>query len=458
MTSGKEWKLVLFFSLPIVAGNLLQQLYNTADGIIVGQFVGESAFAGVSTCTPLTFLCISFAIGLSVGVSIVVSQFFGAGKQDELPVSIDTALILLGACGLFLTALAYAIGPFMLKTVLGVPDYAMPFASTYFRIYAIGLTFQFVYNSIAAVLRGFGDSKAILVFLVTATVLNVILDLVFVAVFHWGVTGVAIATVLAQLVCVLVSYRYMRKRYPLLKGGRHWDGSICATMTRLGFPIAVQQSIVSIGHGSLQRLVNNFDATVPGVMAAYGAGMRIQNIINAPLVSFQSGLASFVGQNIGAGKLDRVYRGYTRTLMMSLFTTLFLCALMYIFAAPLVALFGLAGNAQLIGIEQMRFLSLFIWMFSCYMTLGGLLQGAGDTVIQSITTLSAFGLQVVVAYAFVHFELFGYNAAWRATPYGWALAIIISYTRFFTGGWKKKAVAGKLARAADGSGELREES
>jgi len=449
MTSGKEWKQILLFSLPIIAGNLLQQLYNTVDGIIVGQFVGESAFAGVSTCTPLTLLFISFSIGLSIGVGIVVSQFFGAGKNDKLPVSIDTALILLGSCGLFLTVLSYIIAPFMFKSVLSVPDYAIPFATVYFRIYAIGITFQFVYNSIAAVLRGLGDSKAILVFLIIATLLNVFLDLIFVAVFHWGVAGVAIATVLAQLTCVSVSYIYMRRRFPLIKGGQHWDGPICATMTRLGFPIAVQQSIVSIGHGSLQRLVNSFDGSVPGVMAAYGAGMRIQNIINAPLIGFQSGLANFTGQNIGAGKLDRVYRGFSGTLIMSLFTTVFLCLLMYVFAGPLVALFGLAGNAQVIGIEQMRFLALFIWMFSCYMTLGGLLQGSGDTVIQSITTLSAFGFQVVVAYAFVYFGIIGYNAAWVATPFGWALAIIITYTRFFTGGWKKKAVAGKLSRGTD---------
>ena len=445
MTLGKEWKQILVFSLPIIAGNLLQQLYNTVDGVIVGQFVGENAFAGVTASTPLTFLCISFAIGLSVGVGIVVSQFFGAGQHEMLPVSIDTALILLGSCGLFLTVLSFIIAPFMLRSILSVPDYSLSYAIVYVRIYATGIIFQFVYNGVAAILRGLGNSKALLVFLIIATVLNLILDLLFVVVFHWDVAGVAIATVLAQLVCVLISYVYLRKRYPLLKGGQHWDGAISATMTRLGLPIAIQQSVVSIGYGSLQRLVNSFDETVPGVMAAFGAGVRIQNIINAPLASFQSGLASFTGQNIGAGKLNRVYRGYVMTLIMSLITTVVLCVFMYVFAEQLVILFGLTGNAQVIGIEQMRFLSMIIWMFSCYMTLGGLLQGAGDTVLQSITTLSAFGLQVITAYTFVHFGLIGYNAAWRVVPLGWGLAIIISYTRFFTGGWKKKAVAGKLA-------------
>ena len=449
MTTGKEWKQILLFTLPIMAGNLLQQLYNTVDGIIVGQFVSESAFSGVSTCTSLTYLFLSFAMGLSIGVSIVVAQYFGAGKHDKLPESIDTALILLGACGIFLMAVSITIAKIMLKSVLKVPDHALPYAITYFRIYAMGLFFQFVYNSIAAILRGLGDSKAILMFLATATVLNTILDLIFVVVFHWDVAGAAIATVAAQFVCVVISYVYMRKRFPFIRGGRHWDGGICATMTRLGLPIAIQQSVISTGQGSLQRLVNSFDGEFPGAMAAYGAGLRMNNIINVPIISFQSGLASFTGQNIGAGRLDRVYRGYVRTLIMSLSITLVMSALLYTFAGSVAAVFGVSGSAQAISVEQMRFMSMFYWLFCCYITLGGLLQGAGDTVLQSITTLSAYALQIVSAYTFVHFGIFNYNAAWRNNPIGWSLAITIAYTRFFTGGWKKKAVAGKLARGGD---------
>ena len=163
-----------------------------------------------------------------------------------------------------------------------------------------------------------------------------------------------------------------------------------------------------------------------------------------PILSFQSGLASFTGQNIGAGRLDRVYRGYRRTLLMSILVTIVMCSLLYVFAEPVISLFGLSGDALERGKEQLRFLALFFWMFSGYMTLGGLLQGAGDTIIQSATTLSAFVLQVTTAYLLVHFDVLSYNAAWVTMPMGWTLAIIISYTRFFTGGWKKKAIAGKL--------------
>ena len=446
MTQGKEWKLILLFTLPIMAGNLLQQLYNTVDGIVVGNFVGETAFAGVGTCQPLTMLFLALAMGLSVGVGIVISQYFGAGKHDELPVAIDTALLLLGACGLILTIIALTIAPFMLRTVLSVPEEVMPFAVSYFRIYALGLFFQFVYNGMAATLRGLGDSKAILMFLVIATVLNTCLDLLFIVVFGWGVRGAAIATVLAQVVCASVSYMYLRKRFPYVKSRTHWDGSIAATMARLGIPIAVQQSLVAFGNGSMQRLVNGFGDEMPGIIAAYGAGNRLDSFIFVPIMGFQSGLASFAGQNIGAGRLDRVKRGLRVTLIMSVSTVVVMSVLLYAFASQVVSLFGLTDSSLLIGVEQIRYLTMFFWMFSGYMTLGGLLQGAGDTVVQSATTLTALAMRILTGYTAVGWGWLGYNAAWVTTPVGWCFAIAISYTRYFTGGWKKKAVAGQLSK------------
>lgn len=446
MTNGKEWKLILLFTLPIMAGNLLQQLYNTIDGVIVGNFAGETAFAGVGTCQPLTFLFLALAMGLSVGVGIVISQFFGAGKNEQLGVAIDTALLLLGACGLALSILAVAIAPFMLRVVLSVPQAVLPFAVRYFRLYALGLFFQFIYNGIAATLRGFGDSKAILYFLMIATVLNTGLDLLFVVVFGWGVAGAAVATVIAQIGCASTSYIYLRRKLPFSKGGEHWNGGIASTMAKLGLPIAAQQSIVAFGNGSMQRLVNGFGATTPGVIAAFGAGVRLDSFIHVPIMGFQSGLASFTGQNIGAGKLDRVKRGLRVSLLMSMSTTIVMSLLLYTFATPVVTLFGLTDNALSIGVEQVRYLTMFFWMFSGYMTLGGLLQGSGDTLVQSATTLTALIMRILSGYLAVEFGLLGYNAAWVTTPIGWGFAIAISYTRFFTGGWKKKAVAGRLRR------------
>jgi Na+-driven multidrug efflux pump len=165
MTVGREWKLIMLFTLPIMAGNFLQQLYNTVDGIVVGHFVGEDAFAGVGTCTPLTFLVLAMSMGISVGIGVTIAQFFGAGKTEDLAVAVDTSLILTGILGIIMTILGWILTPFLLKSVLGTPDVIMPYAVTYFRIYCLGLFFQFIYNGISFILRGIGDSKATLYFL-----------------------------------------------------------------------------------------------------------------------------------------------------------------------------------------------------------------------------------------------------------------------------------------------------
>jgi Na+-driven multidrug efflux pump len=277
-------------------------------------------------------------------------------------------------------------------------------------------------------------------------VLNTILDLTFVIVLHWNVAGAAIATVIAQIVCAIVSYTYLRRRFPYIKKGEHWNKKIAATMTRLGLPIAIQQGIVAFGNGSMQRIVNTFGTTVPGVVAAFGAGNRLDSFIFVPIIGFQSGLASFTGQNIGAGNLDRVKRGFRASLIMSLTITIVISALLYTCAKFVVTFFGLTDDALRIGVEQVRYLSLFFWLYAGYITLGGLLQGAGDTILQSITTFIALLVRVVAGYVAVNIGLLGYSAAWVTTPLGWFFAACITYTRYFTGGWKNKAVAGKLSR------------
>jgi len=447
MTSGKEWKLILLFTLPIMAGNLLQQLYNVIDGIIVGNFVSETAFAAVATCHPLTFLYLSLAVGLSVGVGVIAAQYFGAKKHDELPVAIDTALILLGISGLVFSIVGVAASPFLLENMLGVPEENLPLAITYMRIYSTGLFFQFLYNGIASTLRGFGDSKATLYFLIVAMILNTALTFLFVVVIRWGVAGAAFSTVLAQIVCASVSYAYLRKRFPFVKNGTHWDGTIAKTMAKLGLPIAVQLGIVSVGNGSMQRLVNSFSSTVPGVVAAYGVALRIDMLVFVPIMGFQSGLANFTGQNIGAGRLDRVKRGLKQTLVMTLAATITICVLFYLFAPAIVGFFGLEAGSVEIGTGIVRFMSLFMWMFCAYMTIGGLLQGAGDTIYMSTITLTALAIRIATAYLSVHLGWLDHSAAWITNPLSWFCALAMASIRYFTGGWRNKAVAGSLKRS-----------
>lgn len=442
MTSGKEWKLILLFTLPIMAGNLLQQLYNTVDGIVVGKFVGEDAFAGVGTCTPLTLLVLAFALGLGIGAGVIVSQYFGAQKHEELSSAVNTALLLMGAVGIFISILAFIFTPFLLKTIMDVPDDILHLSTLYFRIYCVGLFFQFIYNCIASILRGVGDSKATLYFLLISAGGNIVLDLLFVVAFNWDVAGVGIATVISQIICAIVSYIYLRKRFPRVSGAKSFDPAICKMILRMGVPAAIQQSIVSIGNVAMQRLVNGFgQATI----SAYSAGNRIDAFMFVPITGFQAGLANFTGQNIGAGRLDRVKRGLRVTIIMSVSTTVLISILLYVFAGPVISFFSITGEAHARGVEMVHYLSLLFWLFSYYMTVGGVLQGAGDVVLQSAATLSALTTRVVLGYLAVHFGILGYNAAWITNPIGWVVATTITTIRYFSGRWKTKAVVSKLS-------------
>jgi len=437
MTIGKEWKNILLFVLPIMAGNLLQQLFVTVDGIILGNFVGQQSLAAVMTGQPLAFFYLSLAIGMSVGVGIIVAQYFGAGRHDNLPMVIDTSLLMLGGGGLALTIIAQIFSPFFLRAVLNVDPAILPMSIAYFRIFSFALFFQFIYNGVAAILRGVGDSTATLYFLVVATLVSMGLNFLFVVGFGWSVRGVAFATVMAQAACATVSYIYLRRKFPFVRGGVHWDSKITKTVIKLGFPVTIQFTMVALGNGAMQRLANTFGYTVT---AAFGAANQIDMFVFAVIMSFLTGVSGFTGQNIGAGRLDRVKRGYRTAFVISMSITVVMSALLYIFAAPAVSIFGLYGDALSIAVRQVRFLCLTFWMFSGYITLAGVLQGAGDTLFQSAATVLALVIRVLTAYIAIGAGWLGYSAAWETMPIGWLFAAIITYTRYFSGKWKKKAV------------------
>jgi putative MATE family efflux protein len=253
MTKGSETKLILLFSLPIMGGLVLQQLYNTVDSIVVGQFLGEVALSAVGTCAALTMFVGSFASGLSNGAGIVFAQLFGAKKYTDLRRSLATALYLLIGLGLIITALGILLARPLLSNLLSAPDEILAPAMQYFRIYCIGLVFQFVYNVIAAALRSVGDSKATLIFLLISSVLNIILDLVFVLSFGWGVAGTAIATVISQAVSAMVSIFYMWRRYEIYRvkaEEAYFDMEKSAVILKLGVPTMIQMCIVSGGNVS----------------------------------------------------------------------------------------------------------------------------------------------------------------------------------------------------------------
>lgn len=438
MTEGCIWKQILLFTLPLMAGNFLQQLYNAVDGIIVGNFVSENALAAVGTCSPVTMLFVAIAMGLSTGCSILVAQMYGARKYDDMRQAASTSLILVIGVGLALSVVGGFVAKWVLHNLLSVSDVILPDATAYFSIYCFGLVFQFAYNIVSFVLRALGDSSATLYFLLISSVTNIALDLLFVVVFHWDVPGVAIATVIAQALSAVASVVYMFKKHPILRFGKgefrfHKDKGLQAI--KLSIPTTLQQCVISSGHIAIQRLVNDF-----GITAAFTAAARVENFVMIPIFSFNVGLSTFTGQNVGAGKPERVRRGFRATQAMGLITCVMVGALAYIFAAPLSGLFGVAGETLEICVQYIRFITPWFLIFCIFSITNGLLQGAGDVVFTAMNTMLCLIVRCIAAYAMGYLFGVGGPASWMSMPFGWVVAIVLSLSRYQWGPWRKKAL------------------
>ena len=439
MTVGREGNHILAFALPIMGGLVLQQLYNTVDSVVVGQKLGDIALGAVGTCSALTMFAVSFAVGLTNGSSVIFAQLFGAKQLDKLRRNLSTAFCLLAALGLFISILGFCFARPLLKA-LAAPDAILDMASGYFRIYCLGLVFQFVYNVAAGALRSVGDSKATLYFLCISSVVNIVLDLVFVIVFHWGVEGTAIATVIAQGVSALVSLFYMHRKYEFFRFARGefaFDPSCCGQILKLGVPTMVQMCIVSGGNVLIQRVVNDLGTVA---LAANTAAARIENYMFIPVQSMNNGLATFTGQNVGAGKYDRVLGGRRQARYIIVPTALLISLILWVFAKPLIGLFGVTGESLTLGIQHLRFIAPFFVIFALYMSTAGVLTGSGDVLAAACVTLSVLGVRVAATYIFNYGFHLGFPSLYYANPIGWAFGFIVVWLRFRTGIWKTKAV------------------
>lgn len=438
MTEGSEWKLILLFTLPLMAGNLLQQLYNTVDGIIVGNLVGETALAAVGTCAPLTMLFTAIALGMSNGAAVVLSQFYGAGRMDEMKKTVASSLILLFSMGVALSVVGCALAGWLLRTILGVQDYLRADAEVYFRIYALGLLAQFIYNIVSAILRSMGDSRATLYFLLVASVCNVLLDLLAVALLGWGVLGVAIATVISQILSAAVSVVYLFQRYPALrfqKGELRFDREKGILVLKMGIPSTLQQCVVSMGHMAIQRVINHFDIT-----AGYTAATRIESFILIPIQGFFMGMATFTGQNLGAGKLERISRALARTILMSLVVVAAVIAIIYPFAPELVQVFGVTGDSGNVAVVYLRFVALAFAVFCVYFSINGVLQGSGDVVFTAFNTFSGLAIKVAFVYLVAYLTPVGMAAIWWGNLVSWIYSLVLSALRYRFGPWRSKCV------------------
>ncbi len=439
LISGTPWKSILSFAFPVFMGMLLQQLYNTADTIIVGNFSGEGPLAAVGACGVLTMVFLALSSGFSAGASVIIAQSFGAGKEAEMRRQASSSIVVLLAMGIATTVVGLAISRPALERLLATPISLLGMADTYFKIYACGFFFQFGYNIIAAVLRGVGDSAATLYFLLIASVINVVLDIVFVYNFGMGVAGAAIATDIAQAASFIAAIVYMTKKYSVFRWKLReltFELPLAVLTLRRGFPIALQHLIVSCGFMFIQRAVNSFGEAMT---ASFSVAQKVDSYMILPASALMTTQSAYTGQNIGAGRVERITVGARQTVLMSEIICLSISAIIFIFAQPIVRAFGLRTEAVAYCTSHVRFASFCLVIFAGYFPLLGLFQGANDAFYSTFVATTVLAMRVLVTYTLKEVPGIGYRIIWGNMLFGWGTGFILAWTHLLRGKWKSKA-------------------
>ncbi len=438
LTTGHEGKQIFVFALPMLLGNVFQQLYNIVDTIIIGHYIGKEALAAAGASFPVIFVLVSLVIGITIGTNIIIAQYYGAKEIKNVKKAIDTAFIFLFFASLVLTIIGLTFSEHIFR-LIALPEYLIPMAMQYFNVYAAGLVFMFMFNATSAILRGLGDSKTPLYFLIVSTILNIIFDLVFVLVFKWGVSGVAFATVLAQAISFFMAILYLNRTHKLIRFrlfGLTFDRDIFVKSVRIGIPSGLQHTFVALGMIALISIVNAFGTAT---IAAYSIAVRIDSFAAMPAMNFSHALSTFVGQNMGAGKTIRVRNGLIYTLLMTSLISITVTFAAHFFGRELMGIFTSDAEVISIGRTYLVIVSSFYLVFSAMFVTNGVLRGAGDTLASMfITLLSLWALRVPISYLLS--QSYGAIGIWWGIPIAWIFGFVAALIYYKTGRWKSKAV------------------
>lgn len=389
MTTGVIWKQILIFSLPLLLGNVFQQLYNTVDSFVVGNYVGNEALAAVGASNPLINLIIGFFMGISTGSGILIARYYGGKKQDELERSIHTFIAFSLIVGILLTVVGLILSPTLLIW-LKTPSDVMPQAVLYLRVYFWGVLFLVIYNAGSGILRAVGNSRNPLYYLAVSSVINVVLDFVFVLGFGMDILGVALATFIAQFVsAILVIYHLVKTEdvYKLVFKNIRIDKEMLVGIVRLGIPTGIQQTVVSFSNVLVQSYINSFGANA---MAAYSAADRFKAFIGMPTNALSLTITTFTGQNLGAGRKDRVQKGITATVWIAMVAVILLGIPTVIYAKELISLFSKSSEVINFGARQLRIVVPFYTFLTITSILSGALRGSGLTIVPMFIMIFSF--------------------------------------------------------------------
>ena len=446
MTVGNPVKNIILFAIPMLVGNIAQQLYNTVDSIIVGRYVGDNALAAVGSAGPILNLMLVLFIGISTGASIMVAQYFGAKERENLSQTIGACIVLTGVASIFIMV----VGPLItrpLLRLLNTPESIIGWCQSYLTILFLGMAGSGYYNILAGVLRGLGDSVSALVYLLIATFLNIILDYTFVVYFNMGVNGVALATIMAQFISAILSIRKLTKMQESFDFGKQYFKLISPfskTLIRLGLPSGITQAIFSMSMIVVQSLTNSFGELF---IAANVIVMRIDGFVMMPAFSFGTAMTTFAGQNIGAKKMDRVDQGTKYGTLTAMGVSAFLTLLIILFGRHIMAIFTSTEELITLSNTIMRILGVGYIAVEVTQCLSGVMRGAGDTVTPMwISLINTVAIRVPLAYILVNLT------KTPTLPQGnclmmsvslvitWVIGAVITFIVFKQGKWRTKAL------------------
>lgn len=434
MTSGSIWKCMVSFAIPVFIGHLFQQLYNTADSIIVGNFVGKEALAAVSSSGNLIFMMTGFFMGLCMGAGVIISRYLGARDFEKMQKTIHTAVAFALCCGVTLSVLGLWLAPKLL-ILMKTPENVLPLSITYFRIYFFGSFFSLTYNVCAGILQAVGDSKSPLRFLIIASITNIVLDLVFVGVFNLGVAGAAVATVISQMLSAVMGFRKLVKSedyYKLHLNKIRFDLSRLKEILHQGIPSGINNSIISIANVVVQSNINAFGDTA---MAGCGSYSKIEGFIFIPIMSFAMAITTFIGQNLGAGNHERALKGSRFGILAAVVSAEILGVILWLTCPWVIPLFNDDPAVVAIGVNQMRTESLFFFTLAFAHAVSAVMRGAGRAKMPMYTMLLCWCI-IRVTYITVAVKFFPViETVYWAYPLTWFLSCIIFAFYYFKGNW-----------------------
>ncbi|MBR6380882.1 MAG: MATE family efflux transporter [Lachnospiraceae bacterium] len=443
MTAGDPAPLLLRFMLPMLIGNIFQQFYNLVDTMVVGKFVDADALAAVGSTGSITNLFFCLCNGLSAGIGIIVSQFFGAGREQKVRRAITNAFYIMTVTGLVMGGLGALLARPVLSA-LHTPENILGNAVLYMQITCAGVLGTALYNVMAAILRGIGDSKTPLYFLIISSFLNIGMDLLFVIVFGWGVPGVAGATVVAQLLSAAASAGYAFLRNPMFRFSRaewRFDPEITGECFRIGLPMAVQSGMMAFSFVILQRVINGFGSVI---VAAFTTTSRIETVVNQPFRSLGDSMSTYAGQNVGAGKYDRVSEGYRKAMVMMAVFAFVMLPVMWFFGRFFMTLFVNEAEVIALGGIALRILALFYIPLGMIYVCRGILNGSGDAKFSLISGIAEMSGRILFPGPLSMIPAIGFWGIWIGTGLTWTVVGLTAFIRYRSGVWSRAAKKRKL--------------